>query len=89
MGLWSFVRANGGDMTSAIAGYWKWLRFPLLGHLMAPYDETPAKRRKRIERIGVPLWQEDLWKEIIRAAESGPFCCPFGLNRNALMTSAR
>ncbi len=41
-----------------------------LGHLMAPYDETPAERRVRIERIGVPLWQEDLWKEIIRAADS-------------------
>src|SRR5271155_3700685 len=43
-----------------------------LGHLMAPYDETPAERRERIERIGVPLWQEDLWKEIIRAADSDP-----------------
>jgi transcriptional regulator with XRE-family HTH domain len=41
-----------------------------LGHLLAPYDETPAERRARIERIGVPLWQEDLWKEIIRAAET-------------------
>ncbi len=41
-----------------------------LGHLMAPYDEPAAERRERIERIGVPLWQEDLWKEIIRAAES-------------------
>ena len=41
-----------------------------LGHLMAPYDEPAAERRKRIERIGVPLWQEDLWKEIIRAADS-------------------
>ena len=30
----------------------------------------PAERRERIERIGVPLWQEDLWKEIIRAANS-------------------
>ena len=41
-----------------------------LGHLMAPYDEPPGERRKRTERVGVPLWQEDLWKEIIRAAES-------------------
>ena len=41
-----------------------------LGHLVAPYDERPAQRRERIERIGVPLWQEDLWKEIIRAAAS-------------------
>jgi hypothetical protein len=41
-----------------------------LGHLMPPYDEPPKERRERIERIGVPLWQEDLWKEIIRAADS-------------------
>jgi hypothetical protein len=41
-----------------------------LGHLLAPYDDPPLKRRARIERIGVPLWQEDLWKEIIRAAET-------------------
>lgn len=38
---------------------------------MAPYDESPLERRARIERIGVPLWQEDLWKEVIRAAETG------------------
>ena len=37
---------------------------------LAPYDEPPKERRERIERIGVPLWQEDLWKEVIRAAES-------------------
>ena len=42
-----------------------------LGHLLAPYDEPPLERRARIERIGVPLWQEDLWKEIIRAADTG------------------
>jgi hypothetical protein len=41
-----------------------------LGHLLAPYDEPPKERRARIKRIGVPLWQEDLWKEVIRAAES-------------------
>jgi hypothetical protein len=41
-----------------------------LGHLMAPFDEPPAERRKRIDLVGVPLWQEDLWKEIIRAADS-------------------
>ena len=40
-----------------------------LGHLLAPYDESPEKRAERIEGIGVPLWQEDLWKEIIQAAE--------------------
>jgi hypothetical protein len=41
-----------------------------LGHLLPPYDEPPAERRKRVERVGVSLWQEDLWKEIIRAADS-------------------
>ncbi|WP_210484649.1 hypothetical protein [Microvirga antarctica] len=41
-----------------------------LGHLLAPYDELAVQRRARIERIGVPLWQEDLWQEIIRAAQS-------------------
>jgi hypothetical protein len=42
-----------------------------LGHLLAPYDEAPIERRERIKRIGVPLWQEELWTEVIRAAESG------------------
>ena len=42
-----------------------------LGHLIAPYDEPPEQRRSRVERIGVPLWQEDLWKEIIRATDAG------------------
>ena len=41
-----------------------------LGHLLAPYDEPPTERRERIKRVGVPLWQEDLWKEVIRAADS-------------------
>jgi hypothetical protein len=41
-----------------------------LGHLLAPYDQPPADRREHIKRVGVPLWQEDLWKEVIRAAES-------------------
>ena len=41
-----------------------------LGHLMAPYDEPLEKRRERIDRVGVPIWQEDLWREIIRAASS-------------------
>jgi hypothetical protein len=41
-----------------------------LGHLRAPYDELPADRRAGIKRVGVPLWQQDLWKEVIRAAES-------------------
>jgi Helix-turn-helix len=30
----------------------------------------PKERRERIKRIGVPLWQEDLWREVIRAAQS-------------------
>src|SRR3984885_1293014 len=42
-----------------------------LGHLLEPYDEPPDLRRERIKRIGVPLWQEDFWREIIRAAKSG------------------
>ena len=58
-----FNRQNGSVVVRKASGHG-------LGHLMAPYDEPPATRRERIERIGVPLWQEDLWKEIIRAAES-------------------
>jgi hypothetical protein len=42
-----------------------------LGHLVGPYEEPAKKRRERIEQIGVPRWQEDVWKEIIHAAESG------------------
>ena len=41
-----------------------------LGHLFPPYDEPPKDRRERIRKIGVPLWQADLWSEIIRAADS-------------------
>ena len=41
-----------------------------LGHLLTPYDEPPLDRLVRTERIGVPLWQEDLWKEVIRAADT-------------------
>ena len=58
-----FNRQNGSVVVRKASGHG-------LGHLMAPYDELPAARRERIERVGVPLWQEDLWKEIIRAAES-------------------
>ena len=58
-----FNRQNGSVVVRKASGHG-------LGHLMAPYDELPAARRERIERIGVPLWQEDLWKEIIRAADS-------------------
>jgi hypothetical protein len=50
-----------------------------LGHLLAPYDEAPAARRERIKRINVPLWQEDLWREIIRAGDAGtPDQVPLG-----------
>jgi hypothetical protein len=58
-----FNRQGGGVVVRKASGHG-------LGHLMAPYDEAPAERRKRVERVGVPLWQEDLWKEIIRAADS-------------------
>jgi hypothetical protein len=58
-----FNRRNGSVVVRKASGHG-------LGHLMAPYDEPPATRRERIERVGVPLWQEDLWKEIIRAADS-------------------
>lgn len=39
-----------------------------LGHLVAPYkDPDPS----RTGRIGVELWQSDLWSEIIRAHDAG------------------
>ncbi|WP_339931301.1 hypothetical protein [uncultured Brevundimonas sp.] len=39
-----------------------------LGHLIAPYkDPDPT----RTGRIGVQLWQSDLWTEIIRAHDAG------------------
>ncbi|RYG87541.1 MAG: hypothetical protein EON59_07115 [Alphaproteobacteria bacterium] len=41
-----------------------------LGHLLPPYQDTDkARRADRLERIGVDLWQEDLWKRIIVASE--------------------
>ncbi|HEU0045464.1 hypothetical protein [Sphingomonas sp.] len=41
-----------------------------LGHLLPPYRDPDLKRRaERLEQIGVDLWQEDLWKRIIVAAE--------------------
>jgi hypothetical protein len=58
-----FNRKNGAPDIRKASGHG-------LGHLLAPYDELPLDRRKRIERIGVPLWQEDLWKEVIRAADT-------------------
>jgi hypothetical protein len=58
-----FNRRDGSPVVRKASGHG-------LGHLLAPYDEPPLKRRARIERIGVPLWQEDLWKEIIRAVET-------------------
>ena len=39
-----------------------------LGHLLAPY---PDPDRTRMARIGVQLWQEDLWLAIIRAHDLG------------------
>lgn len=39
-----------------------------LGHLIAPYkDPDPT----RTGRIGVQLWQSDLWSEVIRAHDAG------------------
>jgi len=38
-----------------------------LGYLLPPYGEDDDARAKRIDRIGVDLWQEDLWKKIIVA----------------------
>jgi hypothetical protein len=40
-----------------------------LGHMLPPYKDPDA--RKRLERIGVQLWQEDLWREIICAHDRG------------------
>ena len=41
-----------------------------LGHLLAPYSDPDKKRRaERLKDINVDLWQEDLWKRIIVAAE--------------------
>ena len=41
-----------------------------LGHLLAPYLDPDKKRRgERFEAIKVDLWQEDLWKRIIIAAD--------------------
>jgi hypothetical protein len=42
-----------------------------LGYLLPPYEEPAEAHRERMKRIGVPLWQEDVWKAIIAAAE-GP-----------------
>ena len=43
-----FNRRDGGMVIRKASGHG-------LGHLMAPYDEPAAERRKRIERIGVPF----------------------------------
>jgi hypothetical protein len=40
-----------------------------LGHLIAPYDDP--ERRDRVIRIGVELWEEDLWREIIKSTIDG------------------
>jgi hypothetical protein len=40
-----------------------------LGHLSEPYKDPD--KGSRIGSIGVELWQEDLWKEIIRAIDEG------------------
>jgi predicted transcriptional regulator with HTH domain len=48
-----------------------------LGHLRAPYDErnpAPSIPRPRVElsKIGVALWQHDLWWSVAKAALHGP-----------------
>jgi hypothetical protein len=40
-----------------------------LGHLLEPYKDDD--RAGRIARIGVELWQEELWREIIGAFDAG------------------
>jgi len=40
-----------------------------LGHLLSPYKDH--ERGERIARIGVELWEEDLWRAIIRAFDEG------------------
>ena len=40
-----------------------------LGHLVPPYRDP--ERSARIDRIGVELWQEDLWKAVIGAHDDG------------------
>jgi hypothetical protein len=42
-----------------------------LGHLLPPYNEPPEAHRDRIKKIGVPLWQEDVWRSIIKAMDAG------------------
>jgi hypothetical protein len=39
-----------------------------LGHMLPPYKDPD---RKRVARLGVQLWQEDLWREIIGAYDRG------------------
>jgi hypothetical protein len=39
-----------------------------LGHMLAPYKDTA---RSRVGEIEVQPWQEDLWREIIRAYDHG------------------
>lgn len=39
-----------------------------LGHMLPPYKDAD---RGRVGRIGVQLWQEELWREIIRAHDAG------------------
>jgi len=39
-----------------------------LGHFLPPYKDPD---RKRVARIGVELWQADLWREIILAFDEG------------------
>ena len=38
-----------------------------LGYLLPPYTEEDDERAKRIDRIGVDLWQQNVWEKIIAA----------------------
>lgn len=58
-----------------------------LGHLIAPYPDPD--RGARIGRIGVELWQEDLWKLIIAAAYTDrPDEVEYGALRNCNQPAA-
>ena len=52
-----FNRQNGNVFIRKASGHG-------LGHLMAPYDELPAARRERIERIGVPFGRRTYGKRL-------------------------
>ncbi len=42
-----------------------------LGYLLPPYTEDDDARAARIDRIGVDLWQQNVWEKIIAAHDGG------------------